>query len=277
MNGESTWAKLPIRWVHEGGLNKFTDLAIRKVPTGVSPLSDIEVDAEIDVEALRNECIAALRLYLALCCKTDFKTGLAKVTYPQLTLLAKMSRAVISRSFKRLEQENLIARQHQASKEGTTVRIVGWDDKYSWGKIPKLWLYEGLSGRLRLLAEFNYSKSSFDALKIFISILAYGDRNRAGIASLSYDKLSSITGVPRHRVADAITKLYDMDLISFRQGDYQDLNAMLRTNRYLVRGLGSYWPAEGTAEDTATTQLRPSKSTKDALKAARDFMDKGSQ
>lgn len=122
MNDRSSWAKLPIRWIHEGGLAKFTDRAIRKVPMEW-PLSGIEVDAEVDVEVLRNECIAALRLYLVLCCKTDFKTGLATLTYPQLTRLAKMSRAVISRSFKRLEQEKLIARQHQALKQGTTVRI----------------------------------------------------------------------------------------------------------------------------------------------------------
>lgn len=277
MNGQSNWAKLPIRWIHEGGLNKFTDRAIRKMPLGGWPLSDIETDAEVEVEALRNECIAALRLYLALCCKTDFKTGLTTVTYPQLTLLAKMSRAVISRSLKRLELENLIARQPQASKEGTTVRIVGWDDEYSWGKIPKLWLYDGFSERLRLLAEFNYSKASFDALKVFIAILGHRDRYRGGIATLSYDKLSLITGVPRYRVADAITKLYDMDLISFRQGDFRDLDAMLRTNRYLVRGLGSYWPAEDAAEHKASTQLRPSKPTKNALKASRSFMDNGSQ
>lgn len=274
MNDGSKWAKLPLRWIHEGGLARFTDRAIRKVPMAW-PLCGIERDTE--VEALRNECIAALRLYLALCCRTDFETGLATVTYPQLTLLAKMSRAVISRSLKRLEQENLIARQPQALKEGTTVRIEGWDSEYSWGKIPKARLYDGFSERLRLLAEFNYSKASFDALKVFIAILGHRDRYRGGIATLSYDKLSLITGVPRYRVADAITKLYDMDLISFRQGDFRDLHAMLRTNRYLVRGLGSYWPAEDTAEHKATTQLRPSKPTKNALKATRDFMSNGSR
>ena len=276
MNDRSSWAKLPIRWIHEGGLAKFTDRAIRKVPMEW-PLSGIEVDAEVDVEVLRNECIAALRLYLVLCCKTDFKTGLATLTYPQLTRLAKMSRAVISRSFKRLEQEKLIARQPQALKQGTTVRIEGWNDEYAWGKIPKLWLHDGSSERLLLLTEFNYCKASLDALKVFIAILAHRDRSRAGIATLSYDKLAFITGVPRYRVADAITKLYDMELISFRQGDYRDLNPMDRTNRYLVRGLGSYWSVEDAAEDMATTQLRPSKPPKDALEAAIDFMDKGSQ
>ncbi len=277
MNGRSMWAKLPIRWVHEGGLCTFTDRALRKEPRAW-PLTGItEVEVEVEVEALRNECIAALRLYLVLCCKANFETGLATVTYPQLTRLAKMSRAVISRSFKRLEQEKLITRQPQALKVGTTVRIERWNDEYAWGKIPKLWLYEGSRERLLLLAEFNYSKASFDALKVFIAILAHRDGGRGGIASLSYDKLSSITRVPRWRVADAITKLYGMELISFRQGDYRDLDATLRTNRYLVRGLGCHWPAADEAEDMTNTQPRHSKPTKDALDAALEFVDKGSR
>lgn len=68
-----------------------------------------------------------------------------------------------------------------------------------------------------------------------------------------------------------------MELISFRQGDYRDLNPLDRTNRYLVRGLGSYWPSEDAAEDMASTLPPPSKPLKDALEAAIDFMDKGSQ
>lgn len=275
MNDRSQWAKMPIRWIHEGGLTNFTDRAIRKVPLGGPLMSNIEVDAEVDVDVLRNECIAALRLYLVLCCKTDFKTGLATLTYPQLTRLGKMSRALISRSFKRLELEGLIARLPQALKHGTAVRIEGWDDDYAWGKVPKLWLYDGASDRLLLLAEFNYSKASLDALKVFIAILAHRDRSRAGIATLSYDKLSIITGVPRYRVADAITKLYGMELISFRQGDYRDLNPMDRTNRYLVRGLGGYWPVEDAAEAMANTLTLPSKPSKTALDAANDFMGKG--
>ena len=65
-----------------------------------------------------------------------------------------------------------------------------------------------------LLTEFNYFKTSFDALKVFIAIIGCRDTRRGGIAALSYDKLSAITGVPRHRVSVAITKRYDMELIS---------------------------------------------------------------
>lgn len=275
MSDRSQWAKLPIRWVHEGELARFTGRAIRRVPVAIPFMpAGLEVDREVDVEALRNECIAALRLYLVLCCRADFGTGLAKVTYPQLTCLAKMSRAVIARSFSRLEQEGLIERQTQGTKSGTSVRIVGWNDEYAWGKIPKLHLYEGGKDRMLLLAEFNYCKASLDALKVFIAILSYRDRSRAGIARLSYDALSNITGVPRYRVADAITKLYDMNLISFRQGDFRDLHPMDRTNRYLVRGLGSYWPEEDAEQaDLVGAPAVPGTLKKVELKAAVDFIN----
>ncbi len=55
---------------------------------------------------------------------------------------------------------------------------------------------------------------------------------------LSYDRLALITGVKRHHIADAITRLYDLRMISFRQGDFSEASDFSRTNRYLVRGLG---------------------------------------
>ncbi|WP_236233368.1 MarR family transcriptional regulator [Pseudomonas tohonis] len=275
MIDRSQWAKLPLRWVHKGGLTKFTDRAIRKVPVDMPFMpAGFMVDSEVDVEALRNECIAALRLYLVLCCRADFKTGVVSATYPQLTRFAKMSRALIARSFTRLEMEGLVVRQPQAKKSGTVVQIEGWNDEYAWGKIPKLWLHDGGSDRMRLLADFNYCKASLDALKVFIAILSFRDRARAGIARVSYTTLSEITGVPRYRVADAITKLYGMNLISFRQGDYRDLDPMDRTNRYLVRGLGSYWPDEEAAADALalTTPTAPGRPSKAALNAAVGFL-----
>lgn len=127
------------------------------------------------------------------------------------------------------------------------------------------------SDRMRLLAEFNYCKASLDALKVFIAILSHRDRSRAGITRLSYDALSRITGVPRYRVADAITKLYDMDTISFRQGDFRNLEPMDRTNRYLVRGLGSYWPEADAEQDTLAVGT-PKKPSKKELSADFEFL-----
>ncbi|MOA52806.1 hypothetical protein D3C78_1761600 [compost metagenome] len=74
-----------------------------------------------------------------------------------------------------------------------------------------------------------------------MTLLAYRDSKRGGLAILTYDRLSALTGVSRHRVADAITLLYQMNLISFRQAAFSETDD--RTNRYLIRGVGSYWDA----------------------------------
>lgn len=92
-----------------------------------------------------------------------------------------------------------------------------------------------------MLTEFNFSRASLSALKVYIALLAYRDSNRGGIAMLSYDRLALITGVKRHHIADAITRLYDLRMISFIQGDFSEASDFSRTNRYLVRGLGVRW------------------------------------
>lgn len=233
----SNWAKMPLRWIHQAGLAEFKGRSLQPVRL----FSVLEINQDADDMALRNESLSALKLYLVLCCQADYTTGIAKVTYPKLCELAIMSRALVAKSLTRLEQAKLIRREAQALKNGSSIQIENWNDDYGWGKIPKLWLYDGNSGRMLHLKEFNFTQLSFYSLKIFIGLLAY--RDKRGIATLSYDRLSSITGVPRHHIADSITRLYDMRLISFRPGDFNSPNEFDRTNRYLVRGFNTRWPA----------------------------------
>ncbi|WP_038997927.1 hypothetical protein [Pseudomonas putida] len=237
MVAKSEWAKMPIRWVHEDGLVAFRGRSRKLVTDSFLPAWP----SEADNPQLRNESLAALKLYLVLCCRADFSTGMAKVTYTELCKLGVMSRAVVARSLQRLEVAGVIKRETGALKSGSLIRIENWNDTYGWGKIPKLWLYDGNHGRMLLLSEFTFTQLSFHAIKIYIAILA--SRDRRGIAIISYDRLSVCTGVPRHHIADAITRLYDMGLISFRPGEFHSENQFDRTNRYLVRGLGTRWTA----------------------------------
>lgn len=255
MVAKSEWAKMPIRWIHEQGLVAFrgrsAKAVIRSFPLGLP--------AEADDVTLRNESLAALKLYLVLCCRADFSTGMAKVTYTELCKLVVMSRAIVARSLQRLETAGLIKRETRALKSGSLIRIENWNDDYGWGKIPKLWLYDSNHGRMLLLSEFNFTQLSFHAIKIYIAILA--SRDRRGIATISYDRLTEITGVPRHHIADAVTRLYDMRLISFRPGEFRSEYEFDRTNRYLVRGFGTRWPApedEKPAGRSAAAPQRPS-------------------
>lgn len=110
MAAKSEWAKLPIRWIHEGALVDFRGRSTR--PS--SRLFLHLVQPEVDAPALRNESLAALKLFLVLCCRADFSTGMAKVTYTELCKLGVMSRAVVARSLLRLENAGLIARETRA-------------------------------------------------------------------------------------------------------------------------------------------------------------------
>ncbi|MBR7200324.1 winged helix-turn-helix transcriptional regulator [Pseudomonas sp. 14A] len=265
----SDWAKLPIDWIREGGLGKFEDESYS--------LKSLWMTED---KSARNVCISSLKLYLALCCRADFPTGNASVTYEELIRLTGLSRPTVAKALKRLETEELIQRKAQALRKGSSIQICGWLENKGWAKIPKRWLYDGsLGGKILMLTEFNFSRASLSALKIYIALLAYRDSKRGGIAVLSYDKLVLITGVKRHHIADAITRLYDLRMISFRQGNFSEESDFSRTNRYLVRGLGVHWPQADEFEipQSSAHKSRPSAA---GIAAANDFVStatKGTQ
>ncbi|WP_065948575.1 winged helix-turn-helix transcriptional regulator [Pseudomonas sp. 1 R 17] len=88
-------------------------------------------------KSVRNLCISSLKLYLALCCRTDFTTGNATVTYEDLIRLTDLSRPTVAKALKRLEAEGLIQRKAQALRRGANIMICGWLQSKSWAKIPK--------------------------------------------------------------------------------------------------------------------------------------------
>ncbi|KIU53304.1 MULTISPECIES: hypothetical protein [Pseudomonas] len=267
MAAKSEWAKLPIRWIHEGALVDFRGRSTR--PS--SRLFLHLVQPEVDAPALRNESLAALKLFLVLCCRADFSTGMAKVTYTELCKLGVMSRAVVARSLLRLENAGLIARETRALKSGSLIKIEKWNDDYGWGKIPKLWLYDGNLGRMLRLSEFNFTQLSFHAMKIYLAILAF--RDRRGIATISYDRLASYTGVPRHHIADTITQLYAMELVSFRPGEFHNEHQFDRTNRYLVRGFDTRWPAlEEEDKPPVRSAAAPQRPSQENVASALEFV-----
>ncbi|HGP1218874.1 MarR family transcriptional regulator [Pseudomonas aeruginosa] len=246
---KSEWAKLPLRWIHKGGLQTFTDMKLKKtrVPEGQEWTEALLHDREA-----RNTCIAALRLYLVLCCRADYKSGEAAVTYPELMKLAQMSRPIVARSITRLVTAGLIRKKEQTRKEGSVIIIERWNDDYAWGKIPKLKLYDGNeAGQMLLLAQFNFSKSSFHAIKVYMALMAFRDRSAEGIAVVSYDKIAQVTGIARCYVAEAINRLYAMDLISYRPGHFNSGSTDDRTNHYLVKGLSARWRSPSQVEWSA--------------------------
>lgn len=81
------WAKMPNRWAMSGELANFGEL---------------NDQGNVDLVAI-NTSLAALKVYLAICTRANYKTGIAKTTYPELCDLVGHSRNVIARSLEALE------------------------------------------------------------------------------------------------------------------------------------------------------------------------------
>jgi hypothetical protein len=257
----SLFSKMPIKWIQDGELVKFGN---RPTPTAKKALK------------LQNGSIAALKLYMTLCIKTTFGTGEVNTTYNKLIALSGMSRPVIARALKRLVEEGLITKKSQSLCEGSSIYINGWLEQSYYGMLPKRWLHDDKGMTIMKLIDFNYSTVSLYALKVYLVLIGFRDRHKNGLAVISYNAISRYTGVPKYRVAEAITKLYDMNLISYRQADFTDLNEdeIDRTNRYLVKGLNITWTSLNQPSVGAKS-VAPKKPSERAINAANAFASGG--
>ncbi|MGO4308532.1 MarR family transcriptional regulator [Pseudomonas sp. KB_15] len=270
------WAKLPIEWIQADELRKFKSTTVKQQAVEEGPLRRARRRLEVPDRAERNRSIAALKLYIAICIRTDFHTGQAKTSYDELITLTGMSRPVIARTLKQLEELGRITRTEQSLRSGTLIYVCGWlEDRFS-GQLPKRWLYDGNQGRSLLkLREFKFDWASFYALMVYLTILAFRDKHRFGLTIITYDRINQSTNIGRHRVADAITMLYQMELISFRPGSFDD-NDHARINRYLVRGLNIPWTALNQAypDYKVSKKKSSSKPSKTELAVTKAFMQK---
>nr|WP_279158003.1 hypothetical protein [Pseudomonas corrugata] len=235
---ELRWAKMPNRWAMSGELNTF---------------GEQNDPGNVDLVAM-NTSLAALKVYIAICTRANYKTGIARTTYPELSNLVGHSRNVIGRSLQVLEYGGYIRRDTGQPRGGSLIYVERWLEDEGFAKIPKSWLYHGRGPKedqstenpettLVKLKAFGLNKRiSLQALKIYILLLAMRHRDFPkddGLTVISYDKISHYTGVGRHAVSPAITLLMEMNLITFRSGDQGGYDGMDfdRTNRYLIKGL----------------------------------------
>ncbi|WP_409313579.1 hypothetical protein [Pseudomonas putida] len=244
------WAKMPNRWAMSGELANFGEL---------------NDQGNVDLVAI-NTSVAALKGYLALCTRANYKTGIAKTTYPELCDLVGHSRNVIARSLEVLESFGYIRRDTGKTRDGSMIYVEKWLEDEGFAKIPKSWLYQGRGPKqdqssehkvtkLVKLKAFGFNKRiSLQALKIYILLLAMRHRDSPkgdGLTVISYDNIADRTGVGRHAVSPAITLLMEMNLITFRSGNHGGNDAMDfdRTNRYLIKGLNVRY--QGLTDDAS--------------------------
>ncbi|MGA4449243.1 hypothetical protein ACPA0O_18485 [Ectopseudomonas chengduensis] len=268
---KTLFAKMPNAWIRNGGLAAFDD---RDQRGGMSR-------AELNIS------ISCLKTYIAICTRTQFETGVASTTYAELSELTGQSRAIVSRALTRLEDEGLIDCYSPTRRGGTIITVHHWEDR-GWAKIPKRWLLtarewnrEGLGpkGVLQKLRQFKFEdRLSLRALKVYLVLLAYRDSGKGegdGLAIISYTRIAAVAGIGRHLVSDAITKLLEMNLITFRAGDHREGEEVDfdRTNRYLIRGLNVRWQSVDS-EGRGAKGGKMSKNSVSAVQAALQFVKK---
>ncbi|WEK29600.1 MAG: hypothetical protein P0Y58_22310 [Candidatus Pseudomonas phytovorans] len=244
------WAKMPNRWAMSKELVKF---------------GEVNDQGNVDLATV-NTSLAALKVYLAICTRANYQTGIAKTTYPELCDLVGHSRNVIARSLEVLESFGYIRRDTGKTRDGSLIYVEKWLEDEGFAKIPKSWLYQGRGPKqdqssehkvtkLVKLKAFGFNKRvSLQALKIYILLLAMRRRDYPkgdGLTVISYDMIADYTGVGRHSVSPAITLLMEMNLITFRSGNHGGNDAMDfdRTNRYLIKGLNVRY--QGLTDDVS--------------------------
>ncbi|MDV5385058.1 hypothetical protein [Pseudomonas juntendi] len=251
------WAKMPNRWAMAGGLKKF---------------GEVDDQGKVDPVTI-NASLAALKVYLAICTRADYASGIVKTTYPELCALVGHSRNLVARSLRVLEEGGHIRRDTTQPRGGSRIYVERWTEDKGFAKIPKSWLYQGRGSKddrasnppektLIKLKAFTFGKRlSLQALKIYMLLLTMRNRdypNGDGLTVITYDKISEYTGVKRHSVSLAINLLMEMNMISFRSGDTNTDDSLDfdRTNRYLIKGLALRY-REQAASKTARTSEQP--------------------
>ena len=250
------WAKMPNRWAMSGGLKKF---------------GEVDSQGKVDTIAI-NASLASLKVYLAICTRADYHSGIVKTTYPELCALVGHSRNVVARSLRVLEEGGHIRRDTAQPRGGSRIYVERWMEDKGFAKIPKSWLYQGRGSKddrasnppeetLIKLKAFTFGKRlSLQALKIYVLLLAMRNRdfpNGDGLTLITYDKISEYTGVKRHSVSLAINLLMEMNMISFRSGDpnTSDFLDFDRTNRYLIKGFNLRYREQSAAKTSGTSEL----------------------
>lgn len=190
------WSKMPSTWIVEGNLRDY-----------FSKGNQVSDD------------IAALKVFIVLCffSKQVNRSGggkhndifEAKATYDQLTEMCSLSRALVSRGLRKLEQVGLLNSSGVRSK---TYTFVGNAYK-GWCKLPKRAVVRN-EERIPALAAFhNRYVHERNALKFFLYLLASRSNSKAYV-DLCRGIIVKQTGIPLDEIDGALGFLRSVSLVS---------------------------------------------------------------
>lgn len=229
------WKKLPTRLVTAGHLDGLTWRGEGEGATNAS----------------------ALMLYMAIgfyaVQKIDEAQGLlpgeAAVTYEQLQDFTGLSRELISRGLRKLEERGLIETQARGRRN---IYVIKYFDDNIWMKIPCRYLSKGRHQVKPFFANLSVrNQYTLYAMKLYFVIMERRN-TKTNHAAISYEKLEKYSGIPRNRIKMTISTLVSNELI------FCDLikgkAAENRHNIYRVRGIGNYQHL-GTLSDENIDEL----------------------
>jgi hypothetical protein len=178
MRSRQLFAKLPSKWIEDGGLKQFQWTRGRSDET------------------------ASLMLFIVIVQSADPVSGIVRLTYEEFNSATELSRAKIAAGLEILSQRKLIVRgEHGRS----SISLVGHDPDKGWAKLPVRGLYTGAT----VAAFRNFKlrcKAELDALKLYLLFAARRDRS-LNMAPISYEKIEDYSGVKQAAIKPALNIL----------------------------------------------------------------------
>lgn len=175
--------------------------------------------------------MAALRVYLALALKSDFKTKFASISWTDLEELTGLSRPTISRGIRRAAEFGLIKVDDSGHRHGYTLlgSTPAEGGVIPFARIPTVRLKAVLA---RLPAR---GRQALNCLKIYIALVTVRPRNTITV-SMSHKKLVEWTGMQPREVRAAIDVLINHNLVHLGRTEFMS-TAGHPYNEYFLLGL----------------------------------------
>lgn len=174
------WTKLPSAWIEDGGLRAFR--------WGGDEGSDN---------------LAALMALMVIAHHIEPDSGIARLTYDELTDMASLSRPKISAGLGVLRRRNIVTPEPEGR---STYQLTGYNPAEGWAMLPARGLYDH-NGQVAAFTEFRLRRrAELDALKLYFLFAARRSR-QLNMAKISYPKIEEFSGVAENYIRPALTVL----------------------------------------------------------------------
>ena len=202
----------------------------------------------------KTDQIAGLMLYVVLThhantevTKDLSEPGLCALTYTQLSDITGLSRKKVAGGLRVLRGLNLIS--EISTGRNNVYQIENYGSHAGWAKLPARGLYSRDQQTLHAFHKFKLrSKNELNALKIYLLIIAQRT-NTTNYAVISYDRISTYTGIARNEIRAAISLLVNLGLVHVDVGS-SNLNNYSVMNLYRPSYLEAYKHRGTTAKAT---------------------------